>query len=66
MASIIPRTFRNVTALPKRANWSMGMKPLAQPMARRFMATSQEQPRLRLGSTGMLNVSEMNKLLILK
>ncbi|KAJ4009515.1 hypothetical protein NW752_009105 [Fusarium irregulare] len=51
MASIIPRTFRNVTALPKRANWSMGMKPLAQPMARRFMATSQEQPRLRLGST---------------
>ncbi|KAH7186140.1 thioredoxin-like protein [Fusarium flagelliforme] len=51
MSSIIPRTFRNVTALPKRTNWSMGMKPLAQPMARRFMATSQEQPRLRLGST---------------
>ncbi|CAG7558739.1 unnamed protein product [Fusarium equiseti] len=51
MASIIPRTFRNVTALPKRANWSTGMKPLAQPMAHRFMATSQEQPRLRLGST---------------
>ncbi|RBR09086.1 uncharacterized protein FIESC28_10026 [Fusarium coffeatum] len=51
MASIIPRTFRNVTALPKRVNWSMGMKPLAPPMACRFMATSQEQPRLRLGST---------------
>jgi alkyl hydroperoxide reductase subunit AhpC len=51
MASIVPRALRNVTVVPKRANWSMGMKPLAQPMARRFMATSQEQPRLRLGST---------------
>jgi hypothetical protein len=56
MASIIPRTFRNVTALPRRANWSTAaMKPLAQPMARRFLATTQEQPRLRLGSTGKLN-----------
>ncbi|KAM0204721.1 hypothetical protein ACHAQI_009895 [Fusarium lateritium] len=51
MASIIPRTFRNVTALRRRANWS-ATKPLSQPMTRRFLATTtQEQPRLRLGST---------------
>ncbi|KAM0545982.1 hypothetical protein ACHAPJ_011094 [Fusarium lateritium] len=47
------RSLRSFSALPKRANWSTAaVRPFSQPLARRFLATAtQEQPRLRLGST---------------
>ncbi|CCT70585.1 probable thioredoxin peroxidase, mitochondrial isoform [Fusarium fujikuroi] len=63
MASFIPRSIPSISALPKRANWAPAtMPPLAQPMARRFLATTtQEQPRLRLGSTGTMNASQLRK-----
>ncbi|KAF4436562.1 putative thioredoxin peroxidase, mitochondrial isoform [Fusarium austroafricanum] len=53
MASMINRTFQNVSAFPKSAIWSRtAVQPLSQPMVCRFLATTtQEQPRLRLGST---------------
>lgn len=62
MASILPRAgFRAFTALPRAValpRVSLASKlpraqPLAQPIARRFVSNiPQEQPRLRLGSTG--------------
>ncbi|RJE21781.1 mitochondrial peroxiredoxin Prx1 [Aspergillus sclerotialis] len=50
MASMFSRqAFQTLRALPKASSLS---SPLAQPLARRFLATTaQEQPRLRLGST---------------
>jgi len=58
MASIIaPKmAFRALRAAPRAAPWaSLNAKlPQAQPAFRRFFAApAQEQPRLRLGSTGM-------------
>ncbi|KAF5005290.1 hypothetical protein FDECE_8276 [Fusarium decemcellulare] len=58
MASIISQSLRGLGALPRRANLSRAaltqpmVQPLRKPLARRFLATTtQEQPRLRLGST---------------
>lgn len=50
MASLFSRSaFQTLRALPKTRGVSA---PLTHPIARRFLATTQEQPRLRLGSTG--------------
>lgn len=59
MASMIaPQiAFRALRAAPKPAPWARlsAQLPRAQPAFRRFFAApAQEQPRLRLGSTGML------------
>jgi hypothetical protein len=57
MASFFPRsTFRTISAFSKAAPWckSPVSAPLAQPLVRRFLSTAQEQPRLRLGATGLL------------
>ncbi|RMJ28947.1 mitochondrial peroxiredoxin Prx1 [Aspergillus sp. HF37] len=49
MASLFSRSaFQTLRALPKTRGVSA---PLTHPIARRFLATTQEQPRLRLGST---------------
>ncbi|KAF5969146.1 putative thioredoxin peroxidase, mitochondrial isoform [Fusarium bulbicola] len=54
MASFILRGIRSISALPKRANWAPAtMRPLGQPIAR-----TQEQPRLRSGSTGTMNAPQ--------
>lgn len=57
MASFIaPQVCRAFRAAPKAAPWARlsTQLPRAQPALRRFYAAStQEQPRLRLGSTGM-------------
>lgn len=48
--------FRALRAAPRAAPWATlsAQLPLAQPTFRRFFAApAQEQPRLRLGSTGM-------------
>lgn len=62
MASMIaPRTaFRALRAAPRAAPWASlsAQLPRAQPTFRRFFAASaQEQPRLRLGSTGTASPS---------
>jgi hypothetical protein len=56
MASFFPRsTFRTLSAFSKAAPWCKSPgSPLAQPLVRRFLSTAQEQPRLRLGATGLL------------
>lgn len=57
MASFItPQVCRAFRAAPKAAPWARlsTQLPRAQPAFRRFYAApAQEQPRLRLGSTGM-------------
>lgn len=59
MAVFIPRAgFRAFSTVPKVAPISrvsrVSQIPAGQPIIRRFLATTpQEQPRLRLGSTGM-------------
>jgi len=58
MASIIApqMAFRALRAAPRAAPWArLSALPRAQPVLRRFLAASaQEQPRLRLGSTGIV------------
>lgn len=50
MASMFSRTaFQTLRAIPKARGITA---PLGQPLARRFVATAQEQPRLRIGSVG--------------
>lgn len=67
MAAILPRTsLRALRALPRVAPVARGsfastlpraQQPLVQPITRRFLATGiPEQPRLRLGSTGMVSL----------
>lgn len=48
--------FRALRTAPRAAPWArLSALPRAQPVLRRFLAASaQEQPRLRLGSTGIL------------
>ena len=63
MASFLPRAgLRAFTALPRAAPLTRvtfasklpRTQPFSQPLARRFLATvPQEQPRIRLGSTGI-------------
>lgn len=64
MASILPRmSFRALSSVSRMTPLSRASlapellrpQPLAQPLVRRSLATiPQEQPRLRLGSTGKL------------
>lgn len=55
MAAFLSRNVRTLGAFSKAAVPRIGRQnatvPLSQPLLRRFLAT-QEQPRLRLGSTG--------------
>lgn len=69
MASIIaPKmAFRAFRAAPKATPWASlnAQLPLAQPAFRRFFAApAQEQPRLRLGSTGMTAIGIYVKIML--
>lgn len=66
MASIIApqMAFRALRTTPRAAPWArLSALPRAQPaLSRFFAAPAQEQPRLRLGSTGMVE-SELKYLM---
>lgn len=70
MASMIApqMAFRALRAAPKAAPWARltAQLPLAQPAFRRFFAApAQEQPRLRLGSTGELHSESLDVNIVL-